>query len=224
MKKKKSETKRKTKKTDIFNPEPIMAEATQKAPPQMPKKPSNRGIFYLIVGIACFLVAVILIFLYFKTQQMIFGYIIFPPVGLGLWFIHLFRVRKEEITEVVYSTMPIPKEQVNSMNIYPAEKGGIKFEDMAKPEGQPRVCVNDSKPYFVHIWDEDKKRLAPFNLPDQQYYDPRVFAERVLELPAHRKIFQRKQTLLQKLSPFILILVIFAEWLIIITTTSPKGG
>jgi hypothetical protein len=56
-------------------------------------------------------------------------------------------------------------------------------------------------------------------LPDQQYFDPQLLASRVLELPAHRRIFRRKQTLLQQLSPMMAALGVVIMWIIIITTT-----
>jgi hypothetical protein len=66
--------------------------------------------------------------------------------------------------------------------------------------------------------------LVPFTLPDQQYYDPRVFAERVLELPAHKRIFSRKPNVLQKISWVIGLVLIIVLWIVIISTTAPAGA
>lgn len=107
------------------------------------------------------------------------------------------------------------RKQVNSLNIYPEK---VVFEDMPKPMGQPWQCLNDSKYYFIHVWNEKEKTLEPLKLPDQQYYDPQVFAERVLDLPAHRRIFRRKVKLLEQLKPLILVLAIGAVWILIMTT------
>lgn len=102
------------------------------------------------------------------------------------------------------------------MNIYPDK---VIFENMTKPEGQPWKCENNGKSYFIHIWNEENKRLTEFNLPDQAYMDPQLLATRVLELPAHRRIFRRKQTLLQQLSPMMAALGVIIMWIVIITTT-----
>jgi len=111
----------------------------------------------------------------------------------------------------------VNKKQVNSFCIYENE---IKFEDVCNPQGFPWECLNDHKKYFVNIWDVETKRLLPFTLPDQQYYDPTVFAERVLALPAHRRIFMRKEKLFQKLKTALLVVAILIVWLLILTTTT----
>ena len=80
-------------------------------------------------------------------------------------------------------------------------------------------CVGLKGNYFVNIWDEASKRLIPFVLPDQQYCDPIVFAQRVLGLPAHKKIFERKPKLLQRLKTALLVIAIGIVWLLILTTT-----
>lgn len=182
---------------------------------------------YLIGGVIAIAGGLFFAYLYSTTMVMMLAFPSIVLLGIGALLIYFFRKKKEEVSSPIVTGTPIPTKQVNSMNIYPADlKGdrfGVMFEDTAKPEGQPRVCINDGKPYFVHIWNNETRTLMPFALPDQQYYDPRVFAERVLELPAHRKIFQRKQSFLHKISPFILILVIFALWIVIITTTGQKA-
>jgi hypothetical protein len=115
---------------------------------------------------------------------------------------------------------PVAKGPANCLCIYPDK---VVFDNVASPEGQPYQCLNDNKHYYINIWDEAIKRLVPFVLPDLQYYTPQLFAERVLELPAHRRIFRRRENLLQKLSPFILLVVIGVLWLLIMTTTTPGG-
>jgi hypothetical protein len=105
---------------------------------------------------------------------------------------------------------------VNSLNIYPEQ---LEFANVYEPQGFPMLCENLKRKFYVNIWDETAKRLAPFVLPDQQYCDPIVFAQRVLGLPAHRKIFERKPKLLQKLKTALLVLAIGIVWLLILTTT-----
>jgi len=199
--------------------------APAEAPP-MPRKERDRGIHYLVAAITCGLAGIGLFIGYFITLNMLFGYVFIAPMLAAWWFYHKYKKSREEaVEEAIYSTKPVATGQVNSMNIYPADEGGVVFENTAKPEGQPKICENDGKPYFVHIWDIATKRLRPFMLPDTQYYDPRVFAERVLELPAHRRIFQRKQTVMQKLKPAILFLLIIALWIANLTIApAPPAG
>lgn len=182
------------------------------------KKPKAKGLNYLVFGILSCVLSAACFIGYFMTNNMMFGYAFLVPGALGYFLIHKYTKAKDKITETIYSKTPIPSVQVNSMNIYPANQGGVKFEDVDSPDGQPWICDNDSKPYFIHIWDDKIKKLTEFKLPDEQYYDPRIFAERVLGLPAHRRIFIRKQNIVQKLSPFMLLVLIVILWIVIVTT------
>jgi hypothetical protein len=100
--------------------------------------------------------------------------------------------------------------------LYPDE---IKFENVANASGFPWECLNDSKNYFLYWQSPQTKKIEPFNLPDQQYYDPRVFAERVLGLPCHRKIFRRRDDLMKKLRPIFAAVIGVGLWILIMTTT-----
>ena len=175
---------------------------------------------YLFSFIACLTVGFGAAWMYFTTLNIFFGYVFVPPLIAALILFSRWRKRSDETQDAIaYAGKPIATAKVNSLNIYPAELGGIIFEDVAKPEGQPWMNIHDDRAYFVHVWDVATKKLKPLALPDQQYCDPRTFAERVLELPAHKELFTRKQGLLQKASPFIGILVILILWILIITTT-----
>lgn len=111
-------------------------------------------------------------------------------------------------------------EQVNSLNIY---RDRIRFETVENPEGYPLQCINDHKPYYVHIWDEVQNKPIAFILPDQQYYDPGVFAERVIELPAHRRVCKRREKMGQHIRTALLVLTIVVLWFLIMTTTGTGG-
>jgi len=161
-----------------------------------------------VVGLALFIV-------YFLTQNMAFGAPSIFMMGGGFFIFRYFWSRTEDV--VTEHIGEVKKVQVNSLCIY---QDKLVFEDVANPDGYPWECLNDHKKYFVNIWDLPTSRLVPFVLPDQQYYDPVVFAERVLALPAHRKIFMRKEKLLQKLKTVMLVAAIGIVWLLIITTTS----
>ena len=82
----------------------------------------------------------------------------------------------------------------------------------------------DIKQYYVMIDMSDTKgiRFEPFILPDQKYYDPTVFAERVLELPAHRKIFTRREGMGQYIKTGLLIVAMLVLGIVMIATSG--GG
>ena len=157
--------------------------------------------------------------MYVFTTNMVQGFIGIPFLfGGGMGFYYYWSKSKD--IQVKYQG-DVPKEQVNSLVIYP---DAIKFENVANPKGFIWHWIDDGKPYYIY-WDNPAtKKLDPFNLPDQQYYDPQVFAQKVLSLPCHRKIFQRRQDLIQKLKPFIAAVIGLALWILIITTTGGNAG
>ena len=160
-----------------------------------------------VIGLAMFIV-------YFFTTDISIGA---PSVFLMAGGFFVFRYYWSKSADVVTEHIGVvSKAQVNSLCLY---RDRIVFEDVAKPEGYPWECIDDHKKYYVNIWDEAIKRLVPFALPDQQFYDPGVFAERVLALPAHRKIFRRKEKMFQKLKTALLVVAILIVWLLIITTS-----
>jgi len=139
-------------------------------------------------------------------------------IGGGAFIIKRYFSRMGEVSETIVlpGGRPKPvKEQFNSLCIYPDK---IEFTNMTNPLGQPWKCLNDNKLYFVQIWDAVKNELIEFVLPDQQYMDPEYFAKRVLELPAHRRIFRRKQSLLEQLSPAMVIVGIIVFGIVMLTT------
>lgn len=111
--------------------------------------------------------------------------------------------------------------QYNSLCIYPDK---AIFEDVLNPEAlkaQKKRCINDGKDYYVFIFDDSlghSGQLTPLILPDQLYMSPEKLGQQVLELPAHRRIFQRKQKLLEQLQPAFVIVGIIAVWILILTT------
>jgi len=159
-------------------------------------------------------VGVTMFFIYMSTLNMILGGLSVPLMIVGaVVFKYYWSKTGDLVTEQIGKPS---QEQVNSLCIYPEK---IVFENVYEPKGFPWECTNDSKKYYINIWDEKEKGLVPFVLPDQQYYDPSVFAERVLALPAHRKIFERKENLFQKLKTGLLVLTIGIILFLIIVTT-----
>lgn len=183
--------------------------------PKVKKRYSLR-LFMLIVSGITAVAGLGLFVIYFFTANMAFGApSVFMMAGGFFAFKYYWSKSDEVVTEHVGE---VKKAQVNSLCIYPNR---IVFEDVASPEGYPWDCINDRKKYFVNIWDLATKRLVPFVLPDQQYYDPVVFAERVLALPAHRKIFRKKERLFQKIKTALLVVTILIVFFLILTTSTP---
>ena len=108
-----------------------------------------------------------------------------------------------------------PKAQVNSLNIYPDR---IVFENTPEPKGQPWRWRQDGRSYYIHKADANGV-LQAFDLPDQAFYEPRLFAERVLTLPAHQRIFRRKEKLLEQLRPLIAGGMIVVVGILMVMTT-----
>ncbi len=179
------------------------------------KKAFTRKAIMLAASGLLFVIGLIGFIIYVRTMNMGFG-----TIGILLMipsaFIFKYYWSKSTDILVVEHLGKQEKKQVNSLCIYPTK---VIFEDVHEPGGFPWECTNDGKKYFVNIWDGATKRLVPFILPDQQFYDPGVFAERVLALPAHRKIFARKPTLFQVLKTGLLVLAIGIMFVLILTTT-----
>ena len=178
------------------------------------KKVYTRRFYMMILSGIVIAVGVGLFVIYFKTLNVVLGLPGVVMIAAGIFALRHFWTSEGDIaTEHIGGAK---KELVNSLNIYPDK---IVFEDMAKPEGFPMLCTNLKKKFYVNIEDVATHKLIPFVLPDQQYCDPNVFAQRVLGLPAHRKIFERKPKLLQRLKTALLVIAIGIVWLLILTTT-----
>lgn len=190
-----------------------MAEESGAKLPQVKKAYSWRLLMLFVSGITA-VAGVVMFIIYVVTGNIAVGG---PSVFMVPGGIFLFKYYWSKSDDVVTEHIgEVKKVQVNSLCIYPDK---VVFEDVVKPDGYPWECLNDHKKYFVNIMDLATHKLIPFVLPDQQYYDPVVFAERVLALPAHRKIFRRKEKLLQKLKTVLLVFAIGIVWLLIVTTT-----
>lgn len=187
--------------------------------PQVKKTYGKRAIMLGLFGAMGFLGAVLLIAYVLGGNNLVFGFISIPFLFAGGFGFYYYWNQSKDI-QVTY-VGDVPKEQVNSLCIYP---GKIVFENIKEPEGFVWHWIDDGKSYYVYEWKEATKRLEPFKLPDQQYYDPEVYAQRVLTLPCHRKIFARKQDIVQKLKPVFAGLVGIGLWILILTTTAPSPG
>lgn len=186
--------------------------------PKVTKSYPRRTMMLAIFG-SLVLVGAVFAFIYIFTVNLMLGFIAIPFLfGGGLGFYYYWGQSKDIQVRYVGD---VPTEQVNSLVIRP---DGITFENIYEPKGFIWHWIDDGKPYYVYWDNPETNKLEPYVLPDQQYYDPQVFAEMVLTLPCHRKIFQRRQDLLKKLKPFIAALIGFALWILIITTTGGNTG
>ena len=178
--------------------------------------------YMMVISAASSVIGLIMFVMYFFSMNMVIGA---PGIVMAVTGVFVFNYywKKEGNVSVDHIKLGGEESKVetgdcNCLNIY---RDKILFQNMDKPSGFPMQCVNLKKSFFVNIWDEKTKRLIPFVLPDQQYMDPIVFAQRVLGLPAHKRIFERKPKLLQKLKTAMLVIAIGIVWLLILTTTSP---
>lgn len=112
---------------------------------------------------------------------------------------------------------------VNSFNIYAYRDKAtgkifpekLAFEWIEQPSGQPWQCLNTDKWYYVHIWDIEKQALVPFVLPDAKYTDPSLLA-RYLELPAEKKYFKHRDSLMHYVGPAIMGVMVGVGFLVMI--------
>lgn len=202
------------KKEEVKSIKQIEPATNEKAESPKFKKTFTLRMVMLIIAGGITIAGAIMFAIYFKTQNVTVGGPSILMIGGGIILFKYYWGKADDVA--IQHLGAVNKKQVNSMNLYPKKIG---FEDLLEPEGFPWQCLNDKKYYFVNIMDEATNRLIPFVLPDQQYYDPGVFAERVLELPAHQKIFARKPSLFQKMKTGLLVIAIGIVWLLILTTT-----
>lgn len=92
----------------------------------------------------------------------------------------------------------------NSLNIYPRELGGIKFEYRENPVGYLQQSLNDNRWYHVHIYDKATRQLKALIFPDEKYYNPKELAQ-VIGAEPWRRFFERHLDLLEKISPWIFL-------------------
>lgn len=203
--------------SDVPGPSP----SPKIAQPQVTKRYTLRGVM-LGVSVSGGLIAIAAFALYFMTQNMVAG-----AVGVILSFASAISFKyfwdKQDSIKTEHIGR-VPTKKVDCLNIYRDE---IVFEDFPgtngdSPKGFLWESDNDHKKYWVNLGKDIRSEgaeLTPFVLPDQQYYDPGVFATRVLELPAHRRIFRRREKIGETVKTALLVLTIGIIWILIITTT-----
>ncbi|MFC2060613.1 hypothetical protein ACFLTZ_05970 [Chloroflexota bacterium] len=199
--------------------------------PVIKKRYSFRMVMIIVSSLASIVGLSSLVY-YLFSNVMSFGYagVVLGAAGLAALRYYLQKVGDLSTTVIAFPGYDRnPKIAPNCFNLY---HDIVVFEYWVPEEGVfemmfPYECENDNKKYYVNI-SELKYReqgaqdaLKPFILPDQQYYDPSVFAQRVLGLPAHRQIFRRKDKIQQVLKTMFLVIAIIIVWLLILTTIKP---
>lgn len=177
------------------------------------KLPTKKQVLYLACGIVALLLGFWMAILYSadRTNMIVaMGTIILIPGGGFLLYMGIRRAEREAV--IVGSKKPLGP--VNSLNIYARKDENDKlvpdkivFENVKRPLGQPQQCTNNGNWYFVHIFDLVTGKLKPFVLPDSQFFDPSEFGN-VLEMPAHRRLFEKKISLLQKVAPWVMVVAL----------------
>ncbi len=192
----------------------IIDEKQDEKPPEKAdvKKTYTFKFYMLVLSAAVAIIGLALFVIYIFTYNMAVGSLGFLMIAAGAFAFRYYWQKESSIS--VEHIGGVNRDTYNSLNI---SDGRVEFANVYEPKGFPMTCLNDKKKYFVNI--DLGKTLTPFVLPDQQYCDTIVFAQRVLGLPAHRKIFERKPKLLQKLKTAFLVMAIGIMWLLILTTT-----
>ncbi len=180
------------------------------------KKRLTLGFYMMVLAGLVISVGIIFFIIYFNTLNMVFGGpSIFMIMGGGILFYIYWGKREEGAVTAFIGGVKV--DEANSMNIYPDMR--VDFKWIHKPDGFPWEFINDGKMYFINKWNEESERFVPFILPDTQIMEPGEFAQRVLGLPAHRKLFTRKPKMMEKIKTALLVVAILIVWLLILTTT-----
>lgn len=205
-------------------PEAKTQEEKSVTPQPIVKKKASRRLVMMVLSAIALLLGVGSFFIYFFTQNIFLGA---PGVILGLGGFFLFRHYWNQESDIVVEHMIEAKVDPKLVNVLGIYRDKVVFESVGKEDllGFPWTCKNDKRKYYVHIHDMPSNGNSPhaFILPDQQYYDPVVFAERPLALPAHQKIFRRKEKLGHYIKTALLVVAIIIVWIVILTTTGEGG-
>ncbi len=189
--------------SSFFNKKKVVAVKEDVVTPKKRiKKVSGRRWWLAGIGLSIFVVACYCLTLYGQERNIFLGFATVLGWGGGGVIVY-FGLKSRDTGIVIMPSGETGIQRANSLNIYPEE---IKFENISEEKllGQPVKCLNDNNYYHIHIWDKDLSVLKPFTLPDTQYRDPREFANN-LNIPAHRKLAQRRASLIQKIAPFALV-------------------
>lgn len=230
--------------SDILKAEPT-AKAEVKAEVKSPEtKPivkvrttGGRRWWLAGVGLAILAIAFYGISSFGESRNTLVGFISVMVLGGGAVCVYYGLKKSSEGMQFVRMGSKKGKTELviaNSLNIYPDH---VEFENVQDDKclGQPRKCRNDGKHYYVHIWnaacgelpcddvDKNTSHLTKFILPDTQYRDPREFANN-LNIPAHRRLAQRRAGLMEKIAPWIIVAAIAIVPIVMTVALGKSGG
>lgn len=163
-----------------------------------------------------------------QRQNMFLALMVIAAVPGGVFLIWQ-GIKKVDAAVVIVGTAKDKQiKQANCLNIYASRDSEgqvsadrLEFSEVYNPQGQPQQCLNDGKWYYVNIFDLNKKRLIPYILPDNTYIDPAEFGN-VIEMPAHRKLYQQEVSLFQKASLVFMLLAFVASLIGMVATQPPS--
>lgn len=209
-------TKKKDEKAIVVSPGPAVR-------PEVKRKFTKRA-FILGAGSIMLIIGLVGFIIYMGNLNMVVGmFSILLGIG-GAVLVYIYWNKKDDVLVRESVGKQITK-QVNCMDIY---QDRVVFEDYTPddgeaPDGFPMTCRNDRKKYWVNLsldkWNIKQTGLKIFSLPDFQYYDPALFATRVIELPAHRRVMKRRGKMPEVVKTILLVVGIVAVWILILTTT-----
>lgn len=89
---------------------------------------------------------------------------------------------------------------IADVNAIVIRKRTLTLDHLEDPKGFPVRVKNNGKLWHLY-WERPDDTLEPYELPDGcQYFDPQEYAS-ALSMPAHRKLFSHRQSLLEQLTP-----------------------
>lgn len=169
------------------------------------KRMGGRRWWLAVLGVGLILVGFAGFWMFTSNKIFIIGMAaISAIIGGGIAIKYGLESRDEGIEYVERDAKGKPKVvRANSCNIYP---GRVAFEELPKEQlkGFPRQCLNLKGLYYLNILNVVAGKLEPLVLPDTQYRDPREFANNI-NIPAHRRLAERRANLMQKLAPWIIV-------------------
>jgi hypothetical protein len=210
-----------------FKSEPKQAQQANTKTPFRIERAGGRKWWLIIAGCVFIVLGFVGMFSFMTSMSPMIGFISVMGWAIGGFAIYFgWKAHDDGVTFA--SNNPLDKARdktflANSMNIY---RDKLAFENLPDDKllGQPRLCRNDKKFYYVHIegiaFGGKIPGLVQFVLPDTQYRDPREFANNI-NIPAHRRLAQRKANLLEKLSPLIIIFAMGIMGIVWVATQPP---
>lgn len=165
----------------------------------------------IIIGIVSIVIGVIGTIVYLNTGLVFIGVLfIGVPAGIALlWnalknnpisFMGFGSIKNMTFSQKAEKSKNMEMKE-NSIVLRPNK---LCFEYVKDPPGYPYKLKNTGQKINLLIEGKNGK-LEEYVIPDvSEYYDPAEFAN-VISMPAHKRLFERQQTMFEKLSPAFLL-------------------